>query len=82
MALLYPILTEKSFDMVEKQNKIVFAVDKNATKAEIKKEVEEKYNVKVKKINIVNEFARGKKAFITLMPEFEAGKIISDLGLI
>jgi len=81
MALLYPVLTERSFDLMETQNKLVFAVDKKATKADIKKEVEEKYKVKVKKVNVINEFCREKKAFVTLKPEFEAGKIISDMGL-
>jgi len=81
MALLYPILTERSFDLMERYNKLVFVVDKKATKSDVKKEVEEKYNVKVKKVNITNEFGKAKKAFITLAPDFDAGKIISDMGL-
>jgi large subunit ribosomal protein L23 len=79
--LLNPILTEKSFDLLEKENKLVFVVDRKATKNDIKDAVEKRYAVKVESVNLLNEFKRGKKAIVKLMPEFEAGKIISDMGL-
>lgn len=79
--LLNPILTEKSFDLLEKENKLVFAVDPKATKNDVKEAVEKKYAVKVESVNLINEFKRGKKAIVKLKPEFEAGKIISDMGL-
>jgi len=79
--LLNPILTEKSFDLLEKENKLVFAVDPKATKNDIKDAVEKRYAVKVESVNLLNEFKRGKKAIVKLTPEFEAGKIISDMGL-
>lgn len=79
--LLYPILTEKSFDLLEKENKLVFAIDAKATKLDVKKNVEEAYEVKVDSVNIINDFSKEKKAIIKLKPDFDAGKIISDLGL-
>ncbi len=79
--LRYPILTEKTFDMLERENKLVFAVDEEATKLEIKEAVEKVYNVKVDSVNIIRDFKREKKAIIRLKPDYEAGKIISDLGL-
>ncbi len=48
-----PFLTEKSQDL-GKQNKYVFLVDLKATKPLIKRELEKRYNVKVKDVNIVN----------------------------
>ena len=79
--ILYPILTEKSFDLLERENKIVFAVDKKATKVDVKDAVEKKYEVKVDQVNLLNDFKREKKAIVKLKPDFEAGKIVSDLGL-
>jgi len=79
--LLNPIMTERSFDLLEKENKLVFAIDAKATKAEVKDAVEKAYSVKVESVNVINEFKRGKKAIVKLKPEFEAGKIISDMGL-
>jgi ribosomal protein L23 len=79
--LLYPILTEKSFDLLEKENKLVFAIDRKATKPDVRASVEKAYEVKVASVNIINDFDKEKKAIIKLKPEFDAGKIISDLGL-
>jgi ribosomal protein uL23 len=79
--LLYPIMTEKSFGLLEKENKLMFAVDEKATKPQIKEAVEKAYNVKVTDVNVINDFRREKKAIIKLAPEHDAGKIVSDLGL-
>lgn len=79
--LLNPILTEKSFDLLERENKLVFAVSAKATKLEVKEAVEKTYEVKVDSVNVVNDLKRGKKAIVKLKPDFEAGKIVSDLGL-
>jgi ribosomal protein L23 len=79
--LLYPIMTEKSFGLLEKENKLVFAVDEKATKSAIKDAVEKEYSVKVESVNVINDFRREKKAIIKLKAEYDAGKIVSDLGL-
>jgi len=79
--LLYPILTEKSFGLMEKENKLVFAVDNRAKKLDVKNEIEKAFEVKVEKINIINAFSKEKKAYVKLKPDFDAGKIISDMGL-
>ncbi len=45
-----PIVTEKSNAANEKQNQVVFEVDWNATKPEIKRAVESLFNIKVEKV--------------------------------
>ena len=45
-----PVITEKS-TYASEQNKVVFAVDRRATKPEIKKAVETLFSVKVKAVN-------------------------------
>lgn len=52
-----PIVTEKSMDEMG-FNKYTFEVDKNATKPEIKRAIEEIFGVKVQKVNTMN--MRGK----------------------
>ena len=42
-----PIITEKSNDLLEKENKYTFKVALEANKVEIKQAIEEIYNVKV-----------------------------------
>ncbi len=51
-------MSEKSTQLGESLNKYVFQVDKNANKLEIKKAVEYRFNVKVKKVATLNQ--RGK----------------------
>ncbi len=57
-----PLITEKLTDLQELgQNKVGFVVDKKATKPEIKKAVEELFNVKVKKVNVLNVKSKPKR---------------------
>lgn len=56
-----PIITEKSMLLVEEQNKYTFSVDKRANKVQIKKAVEELFNVKVIKVNKINTTPKKKR---------------------
>jgi large subunit ribosomal protein L23 len=49
----YPVMTEKSTMILEKVNAYVFAVDKHATKPEIKKAIEGIFDVKVVSVNTI-----------------------------
>ena len=51
--LIRPIVTEKSTILRDK-NQYVFEVAMNANKIEIKKEIESRFNVKVKKVNFLS----------------------------
>lgn len=53
-----PLITEKATDMRAKDNKYVFVVDKKATKAQIKKAVEELFKVTVEDVHTA--ICRGK----------------------
>jgi large subunit ribosomal protein L23 len=50
---LNPVLTEKSYALANAQNKYTFFIEGKANKIEIAKKVEEKYKVKVTKVNTV-----------------------------
>lgn len=52
--ILEPIITEKSNDLIEKHNKYTFKVVKTANKVEIKKAVQEIFNVTVESVSTIN----------------------------
>ncbi len=78
--LHYPLSTEKSLKLMEKENKIVFIVEKKARKQEIKKAIEEMFNVKVININTSIQLGK-KKAYIKLAQETPAIDIATKLGI-
>jgi len=77
----YPIATEKAVRYIDAENKLVFAVDKRATKQEIKKAIEETLNVKVQKINTLNDAKGMKRAYVQFSPATPAIDVATKLGL-
>lgn len=59
--LRYPLVTERSTDLRENLNKIVFVVNPYANKHQIKRAVEETLKVKVERVNIVNVGGKKKR---------------------
>tara|TARA_Y100000817_G_scaffold132034_1_gene103400 strand:+ start:2511 stop:2804 length:294 start_codon:yes stop_codon:yes gene_type:complete len=57
--ILSPIVTEKSTNLSD-QNKIVFKVNKNANKKNLKNNIEKIFKVNVIKINIINKKSKTK----------------------
>ena len=82
MIIEYPLITEKSVGLIEKENKLVFVVEKSATKHDIKKAVEELYGVKVAAVNTMNSMKGRKKAYVKLRPEFKASDIATKLKVL
>jgi large subunit ribosomal protein L23 len=78
----YPYVTEKTVGLIEKENKIVFVVSRNADKKQIKEAVEKLFDVKVEKINTLIDMKGRKKAFVKLKPEYRAIDVATKLGLI
>ena len=77
----YPLSTEKSIRQMEAENKLIFVVDKKATKQMIKERIEKLYNVKVKKVNTCIDTKNRKKAYITFSEETLAIDLATQLGL-
>ena len=76
-----PSITEKTFDLIEKENKLVFIVNRTANKNQIRKAVEKIHNVKVIKVNTLISSKGEKKAFVKLHPDYSAQDIAIDLGI-
>jgi len=76
-----PIVTEKAVMMIEAQNVLTFQTDKPKTKEEIKKEVEEVFEVKIESIRTLIK-GHKKYAYVKLKKEFLAIDIATKLGII
>jgi large subunit ribosomal protein L23 len=79
--MLKPLVTEKAVMMIESQNILTFTTEKEKTKKEIKKEIENLFKVKVESIKT---HIRGNKkyVYVKLKKEFPAIDIATKLGLI
>ena len=52
--LRQPVVTEKSYTATGESNQYTFRVDRAATKAQVKRAVEEIFEVKVDKVQVIN----------------------------
>jgi large subunit ribosomal protein L23 len=77
----YPVSNEKAIKMMESENKLLFVVDKAATKKDIKKAVEQMFKVKVTDVNMLNDMKGKKKAFVRLSKDTPAIDIATQLGM-
>jgi large subunit ribosomal protein L23 len=77
----YPLSTEKSLRLMEAENKLMFVIDKKATKAEVKKAIESIFKSKVLKINTLITPKGEKRAYVKFSPETPAIDIATNFGL-
>ena len=75
-------MTEVTSRMIEKENKITFIVNLKATKKDIKRAVEELYQVKVEDVNVLISRNGTKKAFVKLKPDYNATDLAVRLGIL
>lgn len=80
--VLYPVMTEVTSRILETENKLVFVVNIAATKADIKRAVEELYEVAVDKVNVAITPKGQKKAFVKLYPDYKAVDVAIKLGIL
>lgn len=76
----YPVSTERTLRTMESENKLLFVIDRKATKADVKKAVELLFKVKV---TAVNTYITGgkKKAYVRLSDENPAIDVATQLGM-
>lgn len=78
--ILHAYVTEKAMDEMERMNKLEFVVDHRATRAEIKRAVEQTYQCRVLKVN-TKIVRTGKIATVRFHKEFSAEDIGSRAGV-
>jgi large subunit ribosomal protein L23 len=80
--IFYPLMTESASLMVERDNKLLFVVDLKAGKADVRRAVEQLYEVKVARVTMLITPNGEKKAFVKLKPEFKASDVAIKLGIL
>lgn len=80
--IYYPLMTESASLMVERDNKLIFIVNLKANKNDIKRAVEELYDVKVDRVTLLITPQGEKKAFVRLEPDYKASDVAIKLGLL
>ncbi|MFQ6616006.1 MAG: 50S ribosomal protein L23 [Fidelibacterota bacterium] len=70
-----PLLTEKMSRLEEKERKYAFQVDPRANKIEIKRAIEQKFNVQVARVSTIR--VKGKKKELTIR---SGGRVIRTSG--
>lgn len=63
MVIKAPLITEKGTFVAEKAGQIIFKVDAAATKHDIRRAVEELFNVEVEAVRTVNYLGKARKRF-------------------
>jgi large subunit ribosomal protein L23 len=76
-----PYVTERTFEQIEKENKLCFVVEDKATKRQIASAVQALYEVHVSQVNTART-NKGKKAFVRLTEEGKAAELATKMGLV
>jgi len=80
--ILYPLMTEVASRMLETENKLIFMVSLKASKTDVRRAVEELYEVRVEKVNVLVTPRGEKKAYVKLHPDYKAVDVAIKLGIL
>ena len=78
----YPLVSEDAVTLIEAENKITFIVDADASKNDIRRAVEELYEVRVDRVNSVVTPEGRKKAYVKLDSDYKASDLAVRLGIL
>lgn len=81
-SISFPHTTEKSIGLIERENTLVFIVDRRASKTQIKQSIEKAYGVKVAAVRTSITQHNFKKAFVRLNKDSLASEVAIRLGII
>ncbi|MDM7939032.1 MAG: 50S ribosomal protein L23 [Methanothrix sp.] len=82
MIIKSPYVTEKVTGMIDSDNTLEFLVSMQSTKPEIKKALEELYDVEVLSVRTMITSRGEKKAIVKLAGEGSANELATRLGLL
>ncbi|MGD0081022.1 MAG: 50S ribosomal protein L23 [Methanoregula sp.] len=81
MTLKYPFVTEKAMVLLENQSKLQFLVTREATKDDIKRELEKAFGQNVRSVRTLMNMHGQKKAIVSFENDKAAEEILSRLGI-
>ena len=79
--ILKPHVTEKTFAMIENENKVCFIVEKGASKPEISEAIDVLYNEKAINVNTARTIY-GKKAFVQFENTEKTRDLATKIGML
>ena len=79
--IIAPLSTEKAIRLMESENKLLFLVDKKATKDMIKAELESLFNVEVVNVNTLIGPDGKKRAYVSFSDKTPAIDLATKLEL-
>jgi large subunit ribosomal protein L23 len=79
--IIAPYVTEKTFNQIEKENKLAFIVAEKASKKQIMDAIQILYEAEVTEVNTARTI-RGKKAFVRFKSPEGARELATKLGLV
>ena len=79
--ILRPYITEKTFNLIERENKLTFIVADSASKKDVNEAIKTMYESDVKEVNIFRTI-QGKKAIVRFIKDDEARQLATKLGLV
>ena len=77
----HPLVTEKAMNDMDFENKLQFIVNPDATKPEIRDEVEERFEISVENVNTQVTMNGKKKAVVRLSEDDDAQEVASRIGV-
>ncbi len=82
LVIVYPMMSEDTVKLIETENKITFIVNNKASKHDVRRAVEELYEVRVSRVSTLTTPEGKKKAYVKLSPESKASELAVKLGLL
>jgi large subunit ribosomal protein L23 len=79
--IIKPYITEKTFNLIEKENKLTFIVAEKASKDQIIKALQILYESQASEVNTARTI-QGKKAFIKIKAPEGARELATKMGLV
>jgi large subunit ribosomal protein L23 len=79
--IIKPYITEKTFNLIEKENKLTFIVAEKASKIQIVQALQILYESQASEVNTARTI-QGKKAFIKIKAPEGARELATKMGLV
>lgn len=79
--IIKPYITEKTFNLIEKENKLTFIVAEKASKDQIVQALQILYESEASEVNTARTI-QGKKAFIKIKAPEGARELATKMGLV
>ena len=77
----HPLITEQTVALMDRDNALVFIVERRASKTDIKQAIEELYEVELLSVNTMILPDGRKKAYVKLREEYLADEVATKIGV-